>query len=222
MCVCRLSITEWRPVTGTLPPLSDADWESEFAKYRASPEFALLNPHMELDEFKTIYYMEWTHRLWGRAVGLSFVGPAVYFVARRRVSATMAWNLAGIAGLIGLQGAIGWWMVRSGLRDDLFAPGSHPRVSQYRLAAHLGAAFACYAWMLLSGLSVLRTHRLLADPAAAARLADTLAASPALRPFRRYVAALVALVAVTVMSGALVAGLDAGLIYNEFPMMAPA
>ncbi|KAI1380179.1 COX15-CtaA-domain-containing protein [Hypoxylon crocopeplum] len=214
-----LSITEWKPVTGSLPPLTQADWEAEFEKYRASPEFKLLNSHMDVEEFKKIYYMEWTHRLWGRVVGLSFVGPAIYFIARRRVSARVAANLVGIAALIGFQGFIGWWMVKSGLKDDLFAPGSHPRVSQYRLATHLAAAFVCYSWMLLAGLGVLRTRRLLlADPASAAKTIAALQ-NPAIRPFRRSVTALTVLVFTTVLSGALVAGLDAGLIYNEFPKM---
>ena len=144
-------------MTGSLPPMSAADWESEFEKYRASPEFKLLNPHMTLSEFKKIYFMEWTHRLWGRFIGMSFVLPTLYLIARRRVTPKMAVNLLGISGLIGFQGFIGWWMVKSGLKDDLFAPGSHPRVSQYRLTAHLATAFVCYSWMLLSGLAVLRT-----------------------------------------------------------------
>ncbi|KAL2217530.1 cytochrome oxidase assembly protein-domain-containing protein [Thermoascus aurantiacus ATCC 26904] len=213
-----LSITEWKPVTGSIPPLSDEDWESEFAKYRASPEFQLLNPHMNLSEFKSIYYMEWIHRLWGRFVGLSFVIPAVYFVAKRKVSKPMAWRLGGIAGLIGFQGFIGWWMVKSGLKDDLFAPGSHPRVSQYRLTAHLAAAFTCYVAMLWNGLAILRSHRLLKDPEAGIKLLDSLR-DPKLKIFRRSVAGLALLVFTTAMSGALVAGLDAGLIYNEFPWM---
>ncbi|RYP42860.1 hypothetical protein DL768_010183 [Monosporascus sp. mg162] len=213
-----LSITEWKPVTGSLPPMSHQDWEAEFEKYRASPEFKLLNSHMDLSEFKKIYYMEWTHRLWGRVIGLSFVLPTVYLIARRRVTTRMAWNLIGISGLIGFQGFIGWWMVKSGLKDDLFAPGSHPRVSQYRLTAHLATAFVCYSWMLLSGLSILRTRRLLADPATAMRLVEALK-NPAIAPLRRSVTALTALVSTTVLSGALVAGLDAGLIYNEFPKM---
>lgn len=214
----RLSITEWRPVTGSLPPLNTADWESEFAKYRESPEFHLLNPHMNLSEFKKIYYMEWIHRLWGRFVGLSFVLPAVYFVAKRRVSKPMALRITGIAGMIGFQGFLGWWMVKSGLKDDLFAPGSHPRVSQYRLTAHLGAAFAVYVAMLWNGLAILRSHRLLSDPQAGTQLLDTLR-NPKLKIFRRSVAGLALLVFITSMSGALVAGLDAGLIYNEFPWM---
>lgn len=173
---------------------------------------------MNLSEFKSIYYMEWIHRLWGRFVGLSFVIPAVYFVAKKKVSKPMAWRLAGIAGLIGFQGFIGWWMVKSGLKDDLFAPGSHPRVSQYRLTAHLAAAFTCYVAMLWNGLAILRSHRLLADPEAGINLLNSLQ-NPKLKIFRRSVAVLGLLVFTTAMSGALVAGLDAGLIYNEFPTM---
>jgi heme a synthase len=215
----RLSITEWKPVTGSLPPLSEADWASEFLKYQSSPEFHLLNPHMTLDEFKSIYWMEWIHRLWGRAIGITFVLPAIYFVARRRVSKPMMLRLAGIAGLIGFQGFLGWWMVKSGLKDDLFAPGSHPRVSQYRLTAHLGAAFLCYTAMLWNGLSILRTNKLLSmNPTVATQTLSALS-SPQLKMFKRSVAGLALLVFTTAMSGGLVAGLDAGLIYNEFPKM---
>ena len=213
-----LSITEWKPVTGSLPPTSAEDWESEFNLYRASPEFKRLNPHMTLSEFKSIYYMEWTHRLWGRFVGMSFVLPAAYFIARRKVSAPMALRIAGIGGLIGFQGILGWWMVKSGLKDDLFAPGSHPRVSQYRLVAHLGTAFICYSAMLWNGLSILRTHKWLGNLLSAennlARLQN-----PRMKFFRSSVGALALLIFTTTMSGGLVAGLDAGLIYNEFPYM---
>lgn len=173
---------------------------------------------MNLEEFKQIYYMEWGHRLWGRFVGLSFVLPAIYFVARRKVSAPMALRLFGIAGLIGFQGFIGWWMVKSGLVDDLFAPGSHPRVSQYRLTTHLAAAFVCYTAMLWNGISILRDRALLANPQ---RGLESLLqrSSPHLSVFRKSVAGLAILVFITAMSGGLVAGLDAGMIYNEFPMM---
>lgn len=173
---------------------------------------------MDLEEFKKIYFMEWTHRLWGRFIGLSFVLPSAYLIARRRVSARVAGHLVGITALIGFQGFIGWWMVKSGLKDDLFAPGSHPRVSQYRLATHLATAFVCYSWMLLVGLRILRTKSLLSSPSSAQALITALK-NPAIAPFRRYVSLLTALVSVTVLSGALVAGLDAGLIYNEFPKM---
>ncbi|KAI9769129.1 MAG: Cytochrome c oxidase assembly protein cox15 [Geoglossum simile] len=213
-----LSITEWRPVTGSLPPMSAADWDSEFTKYKSSPEFKLLNPNMEIGDFKRIYYMEWTHRLWGRVVGLTFVLPAVYFVARRRVTVSMAAKLAGIASLIGFQGFLGWWMVKSGLKDDLFAPGSHPRVSQYRLTAHLGAAFLCYTAMLWNGLTILQEQRLLKSPTTVLKELDVLK-HPHLKILRRSVGGLAVLVFVTAMSGGLVAGLDAGLIYNEFPYM---
>jgi heme a synthase len=214
----RLSITEWRPVTGSLPPISLSDWQSEFDKYRASPEFKLLNPHMTLEEFKKIYYMEWGHRLWGRFVGLSFVIPAIYFVSRRKVSAPMSLRLLGISGLIGFQGALGWYMVKSGLKDDLFAPGSHPRVSQYRLTAHLGAAFICYTAMLWNGLTILREKALLSHPSRGLAQLQHLKL-PLLSPFRKASFALLLLVFTTAMSGGLVAGLDAGMIYNEFPRM---
>jgi len=169
---------------------------------------------MNIDEFKKIYFMEWTHRLWGRFIGLSFVLPAVYFVARRKVSARMALRLLGISGLIGFQGAIGWWMVKSGLKDDLFEPGSHPRVSQYRLATHLGAAFICYSAMLWNGLSILQGRTFFSKPHETLQLA-----SSTLSIFRKSVAGLAVLVFITALSGGLVAGLDAGMIYNQFPRM---
>ncbi|THY10764.1 cytochrome c oxidase assembly protein-like protein cox15 [Aureobasidium pullulans] len=213
-----LSITEWRPVTGSLPPMNAEKWESEFALYRASPEFKLLNPRMTMEEFKQIYWMEWIHRLWGRFIGITFLLPTAYFIARRRVSAGMAFKLTGICGLIGFQGVIGWWMVASGLKDDLFAPGSHPRVSQYRLTAHLGTAFICYLAMFWNALTIFRENRLLANPQESSKILKQMMV-PELKFFRRSVGALLVLVFATAMSGGLVAGLDAGLIYNEFPYM---
>jgi len=201
-----------------LPPTSDADWQDEFDKYRASPEFKVLNSNMTLSEFKKIYWMEWSHRLWGRVVGMSFVIPACYFIARRRVSAPTAKRLLLISSLIGFQGFVGWWMVKSGLHEDLLAPGSHPRVSQYRLATHLGVAFVIYSLMLTTGHRILRARAMLRSPADAQKLLANLN-SPMLRRYRMVVTALVGLVFTTAMSGALVAGLDAGLIYNEFPYM---
>lgn len=162
--------------------------------------------------------MEWGHRLWGRVIGITFLLPSIYFIARKRVTARTALKISGISGLIGFQGFIGWWMVKSGLHDDLFAQGSHPRVSQYRLAAHLGTAFLVYASMLLTGLSVLRKHAFMKDPQASLSRLQTLQ-SPSLAILRRSVAGLTILVFTTAMSGAFVAGLDAGLIYNEFPYM---
>jgi heme a synthase len=199
--------------------MSEADWASEFLKYQSSPEFHLLNSRMTLEEFKSIYWMEWIHRLWGRAIGLTFVIPAAYFVLRKQVSRPMSYRLAGIAALIGFQGFIGWWMVKSGLKDDLFAPGSHPRVSQYRLTTHLGTAFLCYTAMLWNGLRILSTNHLLSLTPQQTGKALVSAQNPALRPFKISVALLAALIFTTAMSGGLVAGLDAGLIYNEFPYM---
>jgi len=205
--------------------MSDADWESEFTKYKQSPEFLILNSRMTLDEFKSIYWMEWIHRIWGRFVGLSFVLPMAYFIVRRQVSKPMIPKLFGIAGLIGFQGFLGWWMVKSGLKDDFLSPDKKPgrdvpRVSQYRLAAHLGTAFVAYLSMLWCGLDILRTNKLvhkLSTDQASAQLFSL--RNPALKPFKLSVALLLGLTFTTAMSGALVAGLDAGLIYNEFPYM---
>lgn len=205
--------------------MSAADWESEFAKYRASPEFLVLNSRMTLDEFKSIYWMEWIHRVWGRVVGMTFVLPAAYFIIRRQVSRPMIPKLLGIASLIGFQGFLGWWMVKSGLKDDFLSPDRKPgrdvpRVSQYRLAAHLGTAFIAYLSMLWCGLDILRTnklvHKLNTEQATRTLLSLN---NPALKSFKIAVAALLGLTFTTAMSGAIVAGLDAGLIYNEFPYM---
>lgn len=174
---------------------------------------------MTLQEFKSIYWMEWIHRLWGRVIGISFVVPTVYFIARRKMSKPMMGRVTGIAGLIGFQGFLGWWMVKSGLKDDLFAPGSHPRVSQYRLTAHLGAAFLCYSAMLWNGLSILRNNKLLHMSHATAQSTMAALQHPSLHIFKRATAFLTLLVFTTALSGGLVAGLDAGLIYNEFPYM---
>ena len=171
-----------------------------------------------MDEFKKIYYMEWTHRLWGRLVGASFILPAAYFIVRGKVSKSMALRITGIGGLIGFQGFLGWWMVKSGLKDDLFTPGSHPRVSQYRLVAHLGTAFICYSAMLWNGLQILQEQRLLGGLSGAINIMAKLR-NPGLRAFQVSSKALAGLVFVTAMSGGFVAGLDAGLIYNDFPWM---
>jgi len=204
--------------------MSQSDWDREFALYRASPEFLILNSKMTLEEFKSIYWMEWIHRVWGRVVGLSFVLPAAYFIATKRVSKNMIPKLGGIAGLIGFQGFLGWWMVKSGLKDEFLSPERKPgrdvpRVSQYRLAAHLGTAFVAYLSMLWCGLDVLRTNKIVNGRADGAGSVLYQLRNPALRPFKIAVAALLGLTFTTAMSGALVAGLDAGLIYNEFPYM---
>lgn len=205
-------------MTGSLWPTTAEKWQSEWDKYRSSPEFQLLNSRMTLDEFKQIYFMEWFHRLWGRFIGISVLLPTIYFIARRRVAGHMAIKISAICAGIGFQGVIGWWMVKSGLKDDLFAKGSHPRVSQYRLTAHLGTAFLVYLSMVWCGLSILRENKMIADPKAGQAYISAIQ-NPALKVFRRSAVALALFVFATAMTGALVAGLDAGLIYNEFPYM---
>ena len=204
-------------MTGALPPLGAAAWEREFAKYRASPEFQQLNARMTLAEYKFIYGMEWAHRQWGRAVGLGYLLPLAYFAARGRIARRDLYRILPIGGLIGAQGALGWWMVRSGLGEEHRAPGSHPRVSHYRLAAHLGTALLTYAAMLTAGLGVLRAHRVQGGRLGAAH--RNLTPARLRRRFGRLTAALCVLVFCTALSGGLVAGLDAGLVYNHFPYM---
>lgn len=215
-----LSITEWKPVTGSIPPITQEDWEKEFALYRESPEFRELNSNITLEEYKFIYYMEWGHRLWGRAIGLLVLLPGAYFVARRYTSPqTNRWLLA-ISGLLGLQGFVGWWMVKSGLdQENLDArPDSQPRVSQYRLATHLGLAFLVYFSMTWSGLSILREHEMINKPVEAVKQLTVLKSALA-TPMRRFSIAVFLLAALTSLSGAFVAGLDAGMLYNSFPLM---
>ena len=194
-----LSITEWQPIAGTLPPLNDAAWEEAFAKYRATPEFRQVNHAMTLPEFKGIFWWEYFHRLLGRLIGVAFLIPFVGFALRRRIPPGYGWKLAGVFALGGLQGAMGWYMVQSGLVDD-------PRVSQFRLTAHLGLALAIFAAMLWLALSLVRP-----PPAPAAN-----AARAALRRLARVVAATIFVMA---LSGGFVAGIRAGFAYNTFPLM---
>ncbi|KAL3234611.1 Cytochrome c oxidase assembly protein COX15 [Nakaseomyces bracarensis] len=214
-----LSITEWRPILGALPPLSQAEWEEEFAKYRESPEFMELNSHINLDEFKFIFFMEWFHRLWGRAIGGIFVLPALYFVVTKKTSGHVNKRLLFLSGLLGLQGFVGWWMVKSGLdKEQLEARQSKPTVSQYRLTTHLGAAFLLYMGMLWTGWEILRELKWLKNPAKALEAFKKLESSN-ITPIRKVAIALTALTFITAMSGGMVAGLDAGLVYPTFPQM---
>lgn len=215
-----LSITEWKPLTGALPPITKSDWEEQFGLYQESPEFKELNARMSLEEYKFIYYMEWSHRLWGRAIGFLVLLPGAYFVWRRRTSPQTNRRLLGISLLLGLQGVIGWWMVYSGLdRKNLDSRAdSQPRVSHYRLATHLGAAFLLYMAMTLTGLGILRQHRYMKNPVKA--MGDlTILSSPLATWPRRFSIALLFLGFLTSISGSFVAGLDAGLLYNSFPRM---
>lgn len=190
-----LSIIEWRPVTGVVPPLSEAEWLSEFEKYRAIPQFRAVNPDMTLAGFKFIYWWEWSHRMLGRLIGVAFVGPFLWFVWRGRIGGTLAWKLGGLFTLGALQGAIGWWMVSSGLAE-------RTDVSQYRLAVHM--TLACLIFAALVALAMgLREQRIEPAPRRAGVMA----------------AALVGLIFVQIFSGALVAKTGAGLTFNTWPLI---
>jgi cytochrome c oxidase assembly protein subunit 15 len=192
-----LSITTWKPVSGVVPPITQADWQVEFDNYRASPEYRLVNNHMSMADFKGIFWWEWAHRLLGRVLGLVLVVPFVWFLARRRIPPGYGWRLAGLAVLVGLQGVIGWWMVASGLVD-------RPDVAHERLALHLTTALillAALVWVALD-LRALGEHR----------------TKVAGRP-RGWVVPFVVVLFVQFVLGAFVAGLDAGRIYNTWPTM---
>ena len=190
-----LSITEWNPIHGAIPPLNDAEWQEEFQKYQQIPQYTEMNKGMTLDAFKSIFWMEWAHRLLARGVGFIFALPLLYFAVTRRIERGLAPKLVGILLLGGLQGAVGWWMVASGLVNRV-------DVSQYRLATHLTlAAFIFTATMVVArGLA---PH---SQPAAD-------------RSTQRLAGILVILVLIQLYLGGLVAGLHAGLSYNTWPLM---
>jgi cytochrome c oxidase assembly protein subunit 15 len=190
-----LSITEWKPVVGVIPPLGEAQWQAEFEKYQAIPQYNALNRGMSLEAFKTIYWWEWTHRLLGRVIGAAFLLPLLWFLWRGWITPGLRARLWFIFGLGALQGAVGWWMVASGLADRI-------EVSQYRLAAHLVLACLIYVAIIWTVL----------------RVPDR---PIALMPARIRVAAitLMVLVLLQIYLGALVAGLRAGLIYNTWPLI---
>jgi cytochrome c oxidase assembly protein subunit 15 len=231
-----LSITEWRPVTGILPPLSDAGWLAEFDRYKAIPQYRILNHGMSLAEFKYIFLWEYVHRLWGRLIGFAYALPLIYFLVRRQVPKRLILPLVGIFLLGFAQGALGWYMVKSGLVDRV-------SVSQYRLVAHLALALAIYAASLWIALGLLahasakpspalwergNRSRLQAVDEGASIGSGIPPLTPALsldggegasRPRRRAAEALVGLIALTIAAGGFVAGLHAGLTYNTFPLM---
>jgi len=186
-----LSIVEWQPLAGALPPLSDSDWASLFAKYRETPQYRQVFSAIGLEGFKNIFWLEYAHRLLGRVTGLVFLVPFLLFHFKNKLSRPLAWKLAGVFVLGSLQGAMGWYMVQSGLVDD-------PRVSQFRLVAHLGLALLIFSAELWLALGLLNPE----------------GKRPAVFPLA--VAALVVLMA---LSGGFVAGLRAGHAYNSFPLM---
>jgi heme a synthase len=190
-----LSITEWRPVMGVLPPLGEADWQAAFEKYQAIPQYHALNGGMSLGEFKTIFWWEWTHRLLGRMTGIAFLLPFLWFLWRGFVAPSLRPRLWLIFALGALQGVVGWWMVASGLADRV-------EVSQYRLATHLILACLIYVALLFT----------------ARRLPGKATAAPPART-RTSAVALLMLVLVQIYLGALVAGLRAGYAYNTWPLI---
>ena len=192
-----LSMVTWEPIVGTVPPLSQDAWQDTFQQYQHTPEYQKKNLGMTLPEFKGIFWFEYAHRLLGRSIGVVFLLPFLYFLFKRRIDKPMAPKLITIFLLGGLQGVLGWYMVASGLVDN-------PHVSQYRLTAHLSAAFLIYAYMFWVALGLLYPQR---------------EAGPELRPLCRFTHLATGLITLTVLSGGFVAGLKAGFTYNTFPLM---
>jgi cytochrome c oxidase assembly protein subunit 15 len=193
-----LSIMEWAPVSGALPPLSHADWEKLFALYKQIPQYALLHDGMTLSGFKQIFWLEWIHRLWGRLIGVVFLLPLIWFSVTGRIERRLRPRLVLIFVLGGLQGAVGWFMVASGFFPDSTA------VAPARLVIHLSLALVLYAAILWTGLSVLHP-----EPTSL----------PEVKGLRRLASASVGLIALTIVAGGFVAGTHAGFDYNTFPLM---
>ncbi len=193
-----LSIMEWAPLMGALPPMSDTEWHRLFALYQKIPQYDLVNDGFGLDGFKRIFWLEWTHRLWGRLIGAAFLLPLLWFAATGRIERRMLPRLAMLFVLGGLQGAVGWFMVASGFLPDSTA------VSPYRLVVHLALALVLYGAIVWCGLSLLHpVSRRIPKPAGPLALAW----------------AGLAMVSLTIIAGGFVAGLHAGLTYNSFPLM---
>ena len=204
-----LSMVDWRPLTGWLPPLDPAEWERIFARYQAYPEYQKTNLGMTLAEFKSIFWLEFAHRIWGRMIGAALLVPMMVFLIKGWIGRGLAPKLVGLLILGGLQGVLGWYMVKSGLVD-------RPDVSQYRLAAHLALALAILGFLLWVALGLV--PRQMPGPSPAGPAADQ-QGGHGVRGLRNWAWALLALIFVTALSGAFVAGLDAGLAYNTFPLM---
>ncbi|WP_192248358.1 COX15/CtaA family protein [Mesorhizobium silamurunense] len=190
-----LSITEWQPIHGVIPPLNDAEWQEEFQRYQQIPQYTELNKGMSIEAFKSIFWWEWVHRILARCVGVVLALPLLFFWATRRIERGLGPKLVGILLLVGLQGAIGWWMVASGLVDRV-------SVSQYRLATHLTIA----AMIFTATMVVARGLAPHSEPAAD-------------RSTQRLAGFIVLLALIQIYLGGLVAGLHAGLSYNTWPLM---
>ncbi len=194
-----LSIVEWQPIVGTIPPLNQSEWDATFDKYKQTPEYQKVNHQMSLDEFKGIFYWEYWHRILGRIIGLVFLLPFLYFLAKRAIDRPLAFKLGGIFLLGGMQGAMGWYMVKSGLVDD-------PRVSQYRLTAHLSLAFLIFVAQMWVALGLLKTRS--RGPF-----------DSRTKTLQKIGLGLVIWIAYMIVTGGFVAGIRAGKAYNTFPLM---
>lgn len=194
-----LSMTNWEPVTGWFPPMNDAQWAEEFTNYQKSPEFKKINFTMDVHEFKSIFWLEFIHRLLGRIVGLIFFIPLIYFIIKKQIDRPLALGLSGIFGLGAIQGVVGWLMVSSGLKDA-------PQVSQYWLVFHLSMAFILFALVFLLALQQFyKGHN-----------TNSVVSDKTMQRFSLFVTLVIFL---QIMMGGFVAGLDAGFIYNTFPYM---
>jgi heme a synthase len=199
-----LSITEWKPFTGAMPPLNDADWQSEFAKYQEIDEFRVQNSWMELGDFKLIYWWEWGHRQLGRVIGLVWAIGFLWFLLRRQIPTGWTGRLLLLGGLGGLQGAIGWWMVSSGVSTG----GAVLDVASYRLATHLGLAFVILGFITWYALMLGRTEKDLMQ-ARRAKESKLFGMSTGVLHFAF----------LQILLGALVAGIDAGRYFVDWPLM---
>ncbi|XP_394095.3 cytochrome c oxidase assembly protein COX15 homolog isoform X1 [Apis mellifera] len=211
-----LSMVTWK-LLGEKMPITESQWHAEFERYKQFPEYKINNQNMTLEEFKRIWWMEYLHRMWGRLIGAVFIVPATYFWAKGMLKPSMKIRITILGSLIGLQGLMGWYMVKSGLEDRFVEPSDVPRVSQYRLAAHLGIAFLLYTGFLYNALNYLVPAQKLTLNNSNVNISDL---KSKLKKFRILVHLTKGLVFFTALSGAFVAGMDAGLIYNTFPKMA--
>ncbi len=193
-----LSITQWKVVTGTIPPLTEQQWVHEFEQYSQTPQFNQINSHFGVEEFKSIYWWEYIHRLIGRLIGIVFLVPFIYFIITKQISRTMIWKSMILFFMGGLQGFVGWYMVKSGLVNE-------PSVSHYRLALHLSTAFLTFGLTFWFALDLI-AHK--------EQLADSI-----VKKFRAGSVVIFLIVFLQIILGAFVAGLDAGFVYNTFPKM---
>ncbi|KAL9441906.1 hypothetical protein AB3S75_020413 [Citrus x aurantiifolia] len=202
-----LSMTDWK-FTGSLPPLSDEEWLQEFEKYKQSPEYKRVNKGMSLEDFKFIYWMEYAHRMWGRGLGIIFALPFSYFLRKGYITLRLGLKLSALFALGAGQGLIGWWMVKSGLEEPP-SEYAQPRVSPYRLTAHLTSAFVIYTGLFWTALSVV-----MPEPPA-----ESVAWVHGAAKVKKLALPVSFIVGITAVSGAFVAGNDAGHAYNTFPKM---